>query len=440
MEGERSGSASTPSANKTSNHASTDKRRSTDCHYSAPSKVGKPKGSRNKKTIEKLKVAEKDAANNQTAGSDSQGNEIYASVIDDSNTLGQVSTYTSSPFYCQSINMDSTFGILDRDIDPIFVSSGTEFMDETHARNNWSDCFSNMKSLISVEADPMSMAMDETTNADGYSNDFQPQESSEGLEIRDFVTAANDRNALMPTSIVPESRRSERGHSLHATQYETRSLEQLPPCSASQTSVQSRVYRDRIISTEQCRCLQVQVQQLCELRQVEQRQSSILFDTIQHFTAGGYQLLERTFRCPVCLPDQQCLQIASMVLQTFSKWVENFQVKSLQPSPHRPILNIQLGSYNTNPEEGLLLEVVLISRFLVKTRGIVRLFRERIQQLKDFTNGNEVVVEYLQQVATSYLHVVEVKRKDIKDKYVSGGHEEGFGMKIDILELSTEEL
>lgn len=129
-----------------------------------------------------------------------------------------------------------------------------------------------------------------------------------------------------------------------------------------------------------CACLQSQAQQLCRLRAIEQRKQPVTLDMMLHHTMLVMKLSESLLRCNICRGDRHILKLTVMVLQSVFGWIDC--LCSSEPIRHAG-LEVILGSYPVPDEESNLIQTLLTSRILGKSKTVLNLLATRVEQATD---------------------------------------------------------
>lgn len=133
---------------------------------------------------------------------------------------------------------------------------------------------------------------------------------------------------------------------------------------------------------------------------------------------------EKLLHCTICRKDRQVLQLTVMVLQSVFGWIDC--LCSSEPSRHAG-LEVILGSYPVPDEESNLIQTLLTSRILGKSKTVLTLLATRVEQTTDVGSPLErFTTKSLQHSARLLTQtLMEMMRRfrlpDIRQQSVRGG-------------------
>jgi hypothetical protein len=141
----------------------------------------------------------------------------------------------------------------------------------------------------------------------------------------------------------------------------------------------------------QCKCLQVQANLLCTLRQTEELER---IDNLMRVTDAVYPSLRGSLQCRSCLDDNQVIQVCSMVLKTL--------LSALDCGHNKPsVIDIRIGNYCPDRNVSTWTASLLQHRVLSHFTRLLTLFRRRLDRARVSGDPGNREREYLEQVFLS---------------------------------------
>ncbi|KAF2711266.1 hypothetical protein K504DRAFT_465036 [Pleomassaria siparia CBS 279.74] len=349
------------------------------CHYSYPARVGKPKGSRNKKTIEKLNALARQTRVESPRSQGDQFNQPFGHVrpqiatniarLQQFREDGQCSSSPHSMHTQYLVRHDSTgqpgpdpfLNFTDMDVQ----GNKTSSLQQSEQRD----------SVDSILACQFSSSECLPT--------FQSIFPEDEVEINDLV--------LSPTMEAAG----------HPTPHSSDSFASNPPSSRPENTMHLslRMSTAELEETfgfsepQGCDCLQRQANHLCQLRKLERRSGEMRLDNLMRFSSTVFQTLEQSQKCTSCINDAQVLQIGGMIFRVLLRWI----AATCQGSEY---INVQLGDYSLTDDDNAWMNILILSRLLSNCKTSAELFKRRIELTFSSTNSRSLDQTYLTSVAS----------------------------------------
>ncbi|KAI9872805.1 MAG: hypothetical protein M1830_001175 [Pleopsidium flavum] len=365
--------------------------------------MGKPKGSRNKKTLESLNTT----VATSTSSQDNQRYDMMTPSESLDNTLNE-----SGPSFNDTVSMSpsaqrSTNSASQMDLDkfpgfesPVESLEAASFRDFSHFETSvdfgpildfekpdsavtWNAHFHRRQSRISNDEDNERYEVDK-------------------LDAFNTFTDACLRKPLSPVSSIPTGLSSSEG--------------------SSQDNLSWPEHPRSHARGEICACLQSQADQLCRLRAIEQRQQPVKLDMMLHHTMLVMKSSEKLLHCTICRKDRQVLQLTVMVLQSVFGWIDCL----CHSEPTRQSgLEVTLGNYAVSGEESNLIQTLLTSRILGRSKVVLNLLATRVEQIVNdgsllesfdveyFRHSSQMLTQTLMKM-TRRFRLPDVRRQSIR--------------------------
>ncbi|OCL02658.1 hypothetical protein AOQ84DRAFT_392810 [Glonium stellatum] len=384
------------------------------CHYSYRANLGKPKGSLNKKTLERLrrnaeqqsttKTPENQAdntPNNQFSGSTGNADcDRTFSVCNPMTTLSSIAPQQQTPLSPASLDDilgnnligqpgSSAFPDL-----PTFEGTIPDFSDSILPQFS-PGIPSPQTSHSCPKAQPAGGESDDSDSEDDDSED-----EAKKLEAFNIFASACTRKSQHPPSLFPS-----RHDSFH--------FPNTMPFPATPDSHP----RTRMGSFS-CNCFQTFTDQLCQLRAVEQSQYSGM-DTMLNHTQLTLASVSQFLQCSSCSTDTQAFFLASMLLSNTLR-LNDTMIRP--PGTPCPQLEIRIGNYNASSQLSEVVKTVLVSSELGKLKVLLETFGRKV----DCLQGEPAYVDFLRyQVRSLERELKRTTKKvgvpDLRAAVVRGG-------------------
>ncbi|OCK86104.1 hypothetical protein K432DRAFT_438786 [Lepidopterella palustris CBS 459.81] len=383
------------------------------CHYSYRANLGKPKGSLNKKTLERLK---RNAEQQQSANSDSNSNsdaqtshdrtQQFAhsagsldcnrtlSVCDPMTTLSSMAPQQqATPLSPSSLDDIMGLGSCSNSLDapgsstfpdlPMFDDHMPDFSDSINV-----DVLHQFSPRILETRAPQSHATAQSAGGeseDSESDDEESEDEAKKLEAFNLFTSACARTSQNGPSLFP-SRHGSRHDSRHDSFHIPCASDYNPMPSPAATDSQGRTR----MSSLSCNCFQTLTDQLCQLRAVGQNQYPVNsgIDTMLSNTQLTLSSISSFLQCISCSVDTQAFFLASMVLSSTLRLNDTLVHPPGAPCPR---LQIRIGNYNASGQLGEVVKMVLVSSELGKLKSLLESFGRKVDALQ----GEPTTVDFL---------------------------------------------
>ncbi|KAF2815497.1 uncharacterized protein BDZ99DRAFT_567329 [Mytilinidion resinicola] len=388
------------------------------CHYSFRANLGKPKGSLNKKTLERLRRnAEQQAALDPAPGharaqsiSNSPSHNSYErnqqfpestgsmsmqrtmSACDPISTLSMPPQQPSTPL--SPANLDDIMGLGNNSLSDnsgfsnlsMFDDSMPDFHDSIDVMHPFSPKFPSRAPTPPRLHSYTSVQSIRPTSCESSSDDSSDSESDECKKLEAFTLFASACTRKAQPSVPPlyMSR-----HDSFASNWGAQDSYNPMP-SPTTTDSQSSRSHTRVGSLScACACFQTLTEQLCQIRVAETQQTSPYraaagIDTTLHRTTSTLTSVSAFLSCPVCSTDLHVFSIASMLLSTTLTLSEAL----VTPGPQ---LDIRIGNYAASGALGEVVKTVLVSTELGKLKELLAVYGRKV----DCLQGEAAHVDFL---------------------------------------------
>ncbi|TGO76186.1 hypothetical protein BELL_0169g00060 [Botrytis elliptica] len=359
---------------------------SVSCRFSVRANLGKPKGSLNAKTIEKLRrlvdgsTTETEEVQHarsilalsrngrlRSERSCSIGSTIVLAQSPESNgseTLNEITeTAEKSPDPCNSrsfedqsqraldTSLHQQYPMLDMDFSITSDISMSDIMEQS--LDDFLD--PSLRHLLSPPAthSPIHNGINSDSLPLGHKN------NQDRLEAFNSLAAACIRGPLTPTSSTLVSFENAGGS-----------------ISLSQRNNDYPIHSSRP-PTKSCRCMQNLIDCMGQLRAIEQRESPVGIEAKLHHSQNVLTTSLATLQCLSCSSDPQTLLLSSIIMTTMVHWAD-----SLVSQREFAQFTVKYGEYTASDENSTIVKTVLTAGVLAKNTAIIDSFRERMESFK----------------------------------------------------------
>ncbi|OCK94724.1 uncharacterized protein K441DRAFT_696272 [Cenococcum geophilum 1.58] len=349
------------------------KRDGVQCHYSYRANLGKPKGSLNKKTLERLRRnAEQQSTNVNSENINNDRNSQFSgstgsidcdqtfSACDPMTTLSSIAPQQQTPL--SPASLDDILG--NSSIGP---PGSSAFPDLPAFEGMMPDFNGSILPQFSprMPSPQTSHSHSKVQPAGGESDDSDSEDEESEDEVKkldafNIFTSACTQKSPNPPSLFPG-----RHDSFH--------FPNTMPFPATPDS-HSRVR----MGSFSCNCFQTFTDQLCQLRAVEKGQYSGM-DTVLNHTQLTLASVSQFLQCSSCSTDTQVFFLAAMLL--FSTLRLN-DTMIHPPGTPCPQLEIRIGNYNAPGQLGEVVKTILVSSELGKLKTLLESFGRKIDCLR----------------------------------------------------------
>ena len=137
-----------------------------------------------------------------------------------------------------------------------------------------------------------------------------------------------------------------------------------------------------------CRCMREQTDTLCQLQQIEERQTPVEVDTLLTCANLVLETTDTYIRCTYCQEDSRTLMQVFMIFQTLFSWA---QAQCHPLSVPCPEVSMTLGKHTMSRDESQVVRLVLVSRTLDQTSKALKHLFSRVDRLSAKTQGRQVL-------------------------------------------------
>ncbi|KAF2877957.1 hypothetical protein BDV95DRAFT_663218 [Massariosphaeria phaeospora] len=143
------------------------------------------------------------------------------------------------------------------------------------------------------------------------------------------------------------------------------------------------------VSNDQCHCLQVHADLLCTLRQAGAKMERL--DNLLRITDSAYPTLRASLQCSQCLHDGQVMQLCSMALKTLVGAIGTSFAPDIQ-------VDARIGDHVLQQEDSAWVGSLLLTRNLSRFKSIVTIFKRRLDRSRIAGKCDRQEEEYMGQV------------------------------------------
>ncbi|ORY13913.1 hypothetical protein BCR34DRAFT_662934 [Clohesyomyces aquaticus] len=373
------------------------------CHYSEIGRLGKPKGAKNKKTIERERqnanFGHADPPVSQRSQSHlapiPQAEELERLTVDeDAGTdafLRSLSAIASPSFPPYTVdNMFNVHAFDTIDSGPVETRFDLDFDSVMIATDNqqFQSPGETPPSRLEAYHDASRLTFPPPMQEDGFYDGIIHGNSYEsGYTKTDIIQTPGFHGLSSPTSFhgrVPNhTNRLLISPDNTPTTFELKRPRENPP---------------------HCDCLQVHANVLCGLNATDQSER---VDALLRSSGSTFPSLERSLQCTHCLNDSQVLQMCSMILKNLLRWIN-----ATCSSDER--VDVRVGDYRPNKEELVCIHSALFLRLLSKYKSLLVLYKRRLDRSKVSGGYEGDDAEYLNHTLGSLSRSVDSLIEDLR--------------------------
>lgn len=353
------------------------------CRYSYTAKLGKPKGSRNKKTLEKLSRIAAPSPSQMNTPSSTTNLSHTGSIADSVPSLDHIASTPQS---------GSQFG------------DGYDFPLP-------SDLFGSMLELdLPVDIQSWNSSPVVTAPEQIHSNPG-PHQMQKPSWHRDFAVDTISRQGSRPGSQKgnPNHIESHQHKRVPSTPYHNPGVAECSnprsplslgeggmSCSTpgfNNTPAPPSLPSPDELWGPSCTCLTRLTDQLCHLNTVERKQARVSVDIMIWQARLVLKCCEEILDCDNCRLDSKVLLMCMTVLQTIFNWA------SVQCHPDKeqcPAVSTYFGRFSLSEDESNIVKLLLISRVLARSKSTIKALCARVEQM---------IVANRQQLQTRFMDV-----------------------------------
>ncbi|OKL56512.1 hypothetical protein UA08_08300 [Talaromyces atroroseus] len=327
------------------------------CHYSAKAKIGKPRGSMNKKTIERLRRMREEATTKTTEK--------------EHTATASAHPGPASPVIppLPSCNGDSIFNSPDSSSAHIDLAS-SPFQDyilpdrELDAMGAWCE------GLLETCLEDSALASVSNVNCQPKPDHNPAVVSTESQMHEAVVTAATTRRQSSLCLSPPDSQKSSTSHDFTPESLVVR---------AAGMGYSSTMNKSTMpCGQPSCMCFSMLSNHLCTLQAASaESDHSHALDALLSQSQQIIPSLKELFECPSCMLDVQFLLLVNMILCRLLAWAP-FSICACEAG-HISV-EIRLGKYIASAEIGVTVTRILLQNFLADCEQIITIFKRRVDQ------------------------------------------------------------
>ncbi|MCJ1450249.1 hypothetical protein MMC28_000578 [Mycoblastus sanguinarius] len=344
-----------------------------ECFYSVSNRIGRPKGTKNKRTLDRMNRQQSDneSANHSRKGSISVGGQTPPA-------LSLPSQEPTMPFDNASIDT-----MLSNTSEGSYSLPTSDTFDPfSDSLNSWYD-FGDLAetSPLKQHSSSIPSVFDDTTGAFVNQDPLTfPHDDSAYVSPGSIFGSGTDLSSLSGSLGKTMSRGSDRYH--------------MPPSTSSSSSVPNE-------SSSSCNCLQHHAELLCRLKDLQQRHSQPRIDVV---LSGAQQALvpwKSVIECRICQHEdnQEVLLLSAMSIRTVLRSLQSLCLdnstaalagadysavgRTRSPVSGNDTLKSSIGIYEITGEERTAVTDLLISRTLDKIKYTLACFKERLEAVRN---------------------------------------------------------
>ncbi|KAL8756520.1 MAG: hypothetical protein Q9199_002884 [Rusavskia elegans] len=385
------------------------------CHYSPAARIGKPKGSKNKKTLERFH-------RNVDKNGGSDNGDGFARLLQPRTVHGRPApAQDRAPNQTNELREDnknqnpysiSDFGLLSPSIDAFLDSlnpSPSAAADRLNGADGDEPVIVQSMNLDMPDFAELGGANEEPSWGDALANGWNPLSSTSEQQL---VPGATDAGS--PPSM----------HSYSSV------LDGASPISLDAVAAQLEdSHASTIVSFGQspgsqslpCSCLRKYTDVLCQLQTIEKRQLPVETDTLLTCTNLVISMTERQTKCAECHHDARVLMQLVMVYQTILTWVQGlYESNSSCQDQH-----MTLGRHELTKEERRYIRVALVVRVLKCNTATLRSITSRTSNAaltrrgEDSWSQGATELHNVQRIVNSL-----IQRYDVQMRRLASGKED----------------
>ena len=337
------------------------------CRYSVSNRIGRPKGTKNKRTLDRM-------SRNKSGGSDQGEPEQSSSSQPQPLTasLNKPAGNSMTPLDMTPLGKTSIDSILSTSVDGSNSLSGTDtFGPFSHAPNSWYD-FDDLAGTSPFTQQPSSTG--------GFMNE----------EPRPYSQV--DSAYVSPTSLF-----NEKGSVGSSGPDLSGLLDNMSGEADEPQNLTVSTSSSSLASSATCNCVQNHAELLCRLKELEQRHTRPRLDVVLSSAQQALVPWKSVIECRVCQHDdnQEVLILSAMSIRTVLRSLQSLcseyynavvsgkdsydQEQAVADIPDG--MQSVIGMYEITGEERMAVKELLISRTLDKVKYTLTCFKERLEAL-----------------------------------------------------------
>ena len=424
-----------------------DSDRPSQCHYSLAARIGKPPGSRNKKTLERIRRAEEERlgilniggkGNEWSVSQDIRGRSPDTGALasqnensQDGNALDdlqvpQISSAQSTP---STLSYPSIFDLSEgasRDGASQLSSPTPDMLNDLHSRPVIHDSLSAANASGHELSDLWDLDIQNSgivwpsipendfcvgvTPIDTFSSLQSMQLPSSNLSQAQVCRSTDSSQSLSSRHPGWDNRTNSMSPLLGRSPFPTLGLNK----PNSLDAVVARLEEDAEDTTNVCgepygrksalcQCLHKYTNVFSQLQNVEMRQYPVKADTLLTCTDLVLSTTESQLRCIECMEDSRVLVQLAMIIQTIFNWIQG---QSQPPVDSYQDLKGSFGQHRLTEEESTVVKIALISRALGRLRMLLKAVVSRVErmgrsrQLRQHQTGVNTDTKHLRESVT----------------------------------------
>ncbi|KAH9986168.1 hypothetical protein F4779DRAFT_308826 [Xylariaceae sp. FL0662B] len=331
------------------------------CKYSYMAKLGKPKGSRNKKTLEQLAPTASRPDRSRSQASDPGPldqqpplNDIQFPYFGTHPVFKpNIPPGTSHPGYYIAQGTSST--------QPTVTDSGSMASDSQNRQPKLTNTIINANQTVSTAEE------DSIGDYEGNWMDLDWQNCL-GMDI---------------TEMQPQSKPTNSG------------LTNTPPSAADEPGSPTLVLESEPGGYEQtCTCFKKLTDHLCDLNVTERQQNIICPDVTLYKTNLVLGCAEGVLACHFCRLDSKVLLLVMTVLQTVLNWVR-VEYSQHRTNPRNNLPATHFGNWKVPEADGHLIKSLLTSRTLGACEPVINILRLRMEEIAVGASKANLTYQYM---------------------------------------------
>ncbi|KAG6102002.1 hypothetical protein E4U30_000395 [Claviceps sp. LM220 group G6] len=325
------------------------------CHYSYRAHLGKPKGSLNRKTIERMKAAgfieQRPAASQPRGHGKSRDSSVCASGTTTDNLLNFIEIQPSSESNESPVSIHATPS-------PCFAMTGGGLLPDF-----------------------------DTANLDAFLVEYNSFTIPHLRCLSNHAIAAN----LSVRSSKEAYQTPEDSYLRTVEEFSGASPADMDCVFIGTPSSMSRDYTEVAVAT--CRCVRGITQQINNVHAASADRSTTGLDDVLHYTREISSCISGLLQCHSCTGQVQVFVLASVVLSLLMELMH--PLLDLSTDTSRPRAQIRVGNYDMSGQLGDVLEKVIVRSIITKLRQVV----DKFEMKADFLRSETAQAEFLKSEA-----------------------------------------
>ncbi|CRG87957.1 hypothetical protein PISL3812_04979 [Talaromyces islandicus] len=362
-----------------------------ECTYSYMAKLGKPKGARNKKTLERLDQVAANSAN-ATSSSDSLPSLSRSVEPERETSVPMTSPGPITPWMHWSA-LASTGVSTDGDLNMSLEDQNLQSLFDLDPSLNSGQMDRSFLQLIVVPPqfqmltpgltdpgqDPGLHRFPGSYNGSSISTSENEKMASEG---RHPATTAQQTPGLRINTLLQSARESDAARS-----------------SMSQMGHLSRSDEDEEGESGICECLSALTDRLCVMNAMERKHVRISIDRIFSEANKVLDNAVVVLGCQQCRVDSKVLLMIITMLQTVFNWAMQEQQSTWEP---QNIPAVAFGKWTISEEESKMVKTLLVDRVLTRSSSMTDVLRQRITHISHMANNKKVSYQVMDAVTLEF--------------------------------------